>query len=612
MDIVIKNASMASGLAPLEPFIVNWSRLEPLPVTPDLQTGLQARIGDPLWLLGRQWQFNEFQADDAGSPIDVRVRVDCGHIDRFRLGPATPPSAGARDFEPLEVPLEVAVESEAAPRQALRIVAEAGLQLQRRLRAASITSAADVLLTAFPLELIPADAATDRVGAAWLALLRGRAIDGNAIAAVVRPLVRADGTLSALPVIAGYVPTTAEIPKVQTVLAQWYSEYESSFETAAPGPGAWVPARQEYAFAARVRLPGGGTALLNAAEYTDGKLDWYSFDLADDPGSGEPAVPVTPTVLAPLPMLPSPVRYPGMPADRYWEFEDAKVSFGGVGAGPTELMRLLLIEFALVYGNDWFYVPIDLPVGSLCSISRLEVRDTFGVVTSIDPARNTTGRAWRLFELTNGSRLSDRAWFFLAPTLPARLQGDPVEQLALFRDEMANMAWAVERRVQSPVTGTLDRSLEPYESRLHQEVQGGTIDAELVYRLQTDVPDRWIPLVPAADPLPGTGVAAFTHWLERRALIRTLPDGSRRTIHPRGKLLRTDETMAPAAEPALRLAEEEVPRDGAVVRRAYQYTRWLDGTSHLWLGRDKTTGRGEGGSNLRFDLLVRRVMDARP
>lgn len=607
MDVVINNAILAVGLTPLEPFIVNWSRLEPLPVTPDLQAGLQARIGDPLWLLGRQWQFNEFQADDAGSPIDVRLQVDCARIDRFRLGPpATPPSAGAQDFQPLSVPLEVAVESESAPRFSLRIAAEAGLQLQRRLRAAALTQAANALPTAFPLSLPASDPATDGVSAHWISLLQGRAIDGNAIAAQTRPLMRPDGTMSGLPAITGFSPSTAQRPRLLAVFAQWFAEYESSFRAGSAGNGAWVPARQEYTFATRVKLPGGSTALLNAAEYTDGKLDWHSFALASDPGLGDPAVPVTPTLLTPTPKLPSPVRYPGMPADRYWEFEDAKVSFGSVTAGPTELMRLLLIEFALVYGNDWFYVPFDLPVGSLCSLARLEVRDTFGVVTNVGPARNTTGRPWRLFELTNGARLPDRAWFFLAPTLPARLQGDAIEELALFRDEMANMAWGVERRVQSPVAGALDRSLEPYESTLHQEVEGGTIDAELVYRLQTDVPDRWIPLVPVAQPVPGTGVPAFAHWLERRALIRTLPDGTRRTIQPEGKLLRTDETMTPESEPALRLAEEEVPRDGAVVRRAYQYTRWLDGMSHLWLGRDKTAGRGEGSSDLQFDLLVRR------
>jgi hypothetical protein len=31
--------------------------------------------------------------------------------------------------------------------------------------------------------------------------------------------------------------------------------------------------------------------------------------------------------------------------------------------------------------------------------------------------------------------------------------------------------------------------------------------------------------------------------------------------------------------------------------------RWIDGSSHLWVGRRKGVGRGEGSSNLRFDAL---------
>jgi hypothetical protein len=67
-------------------------------------------------------------------------------------------------------------------------------------------------------------------------------------------------------------------------------------------------------------------------------------------------------------------------------------------------------------------------------------------------------------------------------------------------------------------------------------------------------------------------------------------------IPPQGALLDTSEGV-------LELYEEEVPRAGARVRRAYRSARWIDGSSHLWLGRTKTTGRGEGSSGLRFDAL---------
>src|SRR5690606_24061139 len=146
-----------------------------------------------------------------------------------------------------------------------------------------------------------------------------------------------------------------------------------------------------------------------------------------------PAVAETRAVPA---TVPSPVRYPGMPADRYWEFEDARVNLGALDAGPTDLGRLLLVEYGLVYGPDWWVVPLELPVGSLFKITDMRVRDTFGVETAIGPSRNASGPAWEMFELgVRGralNRLSD--WFFLAPTLGTRLESDPIEQVSFVRD----------------------------------------------------------------------------------------------------------------------------------------------------------------------------------
>jgi hypothetical protein len=54
----------------------------------------------------------------------------------------------------------------------------------------------------------------------------------------------------------------------------------------------------------------------------------------------------------------------------------------------------------------------------------------------------------------------------------------------------------------------------------------------------------------------------------------------------------------------LLLHDEEVPREGARVSRSYQYARWVDGSTHLWIGRRKQPGRGEGSSGLQFDVIA--------
>jgi hypothetical protein len=108
-------------------------------------------------------------------------------------------------------------------------------------------------------------------------------------------------------------------------------------------------------------------------------------------------------------------------------------------------------------------------------------------------------------------------------------------------------------------------------------------EAQIRYVLGTDVPDNWIPFIPVH--LPGSEA-------EIRLQRARLPNG-------RGALGRV---LSEQAAPYF-VFEEEVPRSGVVVERSFQRARWLNGTTHLWIGRRKTAGRGEGWSNLKFDHI---------
>jgi hypothetical protein len=104
---------------------------------------------------------------------------------------------------------------------------------------------------------------------------------------------------------------------------------------------------------------------------------------------------------------------------------------------------------------------------------------------------------------------------------------------------------------------------------------------------------------------------AFIQRLQTNDFVETTPEQGTPDnrlqgfmFHPRGKLLRLDPNAAVTAD-YLRLEEEEVPRDGIELKRAFNYARDADGRALLWIGRSKTTGRGEGASGLKFDVVSR-------
>jgi hypothetical protein len=156
------------------------------------------------------------------------------------------------------------------------------------------------------------------------------------------------------------------------------------------------------------------------------------------------------------------------------------------------------------------------------------------------------------------------------------------------RDEMANMAWGVERVVQGVDGRALNRH-DDYHRRTPEAPTANGPAGAVVYELSSSPPDYWIPLAPVQ--IEGTrGIR-----LRRAAMLDAA--GVPQLSQARGRILTPDPGRR------LDLYEEEVPREGVRVTRSYQYTRWLDGATHMWVGRRKDIGRGEGSSGLVFDSL---------
>jgi hypothetical protein len=580
------------------PSITFWTRVEPYSRRDDIDVGLQAQTHDPLWLLARQWQTGEFNGEDAGTPVQARFRLERSPLARFRPGA----NGGTSQRYRTDIPLEALVEREPVqrdgdPRRDLRLAAEAGLYFLKLLeRAGASPAARQAYVAAGDLELVAPPDAGDGEGARYLALMAGRVPDGARLYDSLAPKVR--HTPPALP----SRPTlpAADRPKAlqaATAFLNWFDARYGLPPAAADAPSAtptWISERMEYSFAVSARS-GTGELALAAPEYPGGTLEWYSFDL--DPGLHlglDASDPQPQNVVRTV--IPAPVRYAGMASDRWWELEDGSVNLTRIQGDPDELLRLLLVEFALVYGSDWFTIPVDAVPGALFRPQSLVVTDAFGERTLVPHYTTSAGShpEWRLFSLTpTGSSLSPppQDVLFLPPVLAAGLHGDPVEEVVFLRDELSNLVWAVERLAPSIAGGALDRAHlyeDPRPDPVPLPPEDPTGDA--AYLLATTVPDYWIPFQPQRiDP-------SKPDVRLRRAAALVDEDGAPGFTRPLGRILEPERHD-------LSLFEEEVPRSGLRLVRQFEYARWVDGATFLWLARRKGVGAGEGSSGLRFDRI---------
>jgi hypothetical protein len=573
--------------------MMSWRRLEGANVDAEMTEGLSARIADPLWSLARQWQVGEFHGEDAASPILVSAEVDAIPLAGVQAGPNRRP---AGQF----LPLEALVEAETVRRgpAAIRMRFESGEALLDRLRVLPDAGLAiDALLTAYRVDpaLLESVDDLDPVGAARLRFLARRTIDSGRIRA---DFDAAGRDANAMPVVQGLGGAPAAT--LAAAIEAWATAEDSLFHEVTDDSPVWIDHRLEYRFGA-LAVGEDDVVHLDAPEYPGGSLDWFHFDVATVTSQKGTTGGVTTggVTHAAVEVLASPVRFAGQPASRFWEFEDGDVDFGDLAGGPEDLARSVIAAFAAVTGDDWLLVPVTLPVGTLARVQSVHVFDDFGGRHEIhstaenDAAAAAAGtgppsRPWRFFEL-HGDRSAEAAdhrapMLFLPPVLDALETSLPVEAVEFRRDEMANLAWAIERRVESPWGRAVDRdsAIAP-----PSPPTPGVWD----YTLMTTVPASWVPLV----PVQRTGDLWPQIALRRGQIARTRGDDAAPT-DPRSVLLHADEPFL--------LEEEEVPHGGVRVTRRYQMARDADGGVHVWVGRRKTPASGPmRRTPLRFDRL---------
>ena len=617
MPSSVKVANVQDALARRQfPSVTVWNRLEGRPRTTSFDRALCAEVRDALWMITKQWQMGEIRGSDAGSPVFAKLQIDTTRLTKYQ------PDAQATQLFEFDVPLEAKVERRPLPfllggravsfdirllmgRYWLKLIAGVGNYAQ-----AFITAPAYAIPSPDPTQKADADRCASPEVWQVFSALAGRAMDGGALYLYLK----GDPTHHAYD---GIAVAAADQPAIDACAVRFLAWFNRQFYQPPPsGDDAWIPTNLEYQFSTSAPLPAGEKVYV-ADEYYQGRLDWYSLDID---GSQTSLGAVAGSDITGLPsnivqsMIPKPVSFSGMPNTRWWSFEDKKTNFGDIDASTTDLAKLMFIEFALVYANDWFVIPYTLPSGATATIRGFVVTNVFGErlwIQAADQGPDASWQRWSMFTINvrNKHGAAADTSLLLLPTVPKIHESPVTEEILLVRDEVADMVWGIEKAVPL-ATGETKPGLEAarqtlafFKNQLAAAMGGPppppiAAAAPIRYEVMTSVRENWIPFIPVH-------VAGSNReiQLQRAAMPRILerdPNPPSK-VQPRTMLLRDGLDKTPP-QPYF-VHQEEVSRAGARLVQTFQRTRWTDGSVFTWLRVRKQTGRGEGSSGLGFDEL---------
>ncbi len=602
------------------PTVTLWNRLEARPRANYFDRALKAEVRDPLWMLTKQWQMGEFRGDDAGSPAFAKIQMATTKLTKYQAK-----DNAVQEFTD-NLPLEAMVEQkkiqfrQGGQKASVDIRLLMGRQWIKMIKT-SFTAHIDTYKKKFSFNIPSPNSEEDAFIVAhqnvwqYMDAIAEKSMDGFAFYEYLKDTDNPQ-TASSIPMI-----VSDELDALGEKFIAWYKRL--FLQPTDANDDAWQSSKMEYNF--NVSAPeNGAEKVLVADEYYHGHLDWYNLDI--EPKKKDLKIVKKPAVEEKIEkretfsFFPAPLSFDGMPDTRWWRFEDGNVNFGDIKPDTQDISKLLFMEFGLVYANDWFIVPFTLKAGSIASVKGLSVTNVFGERTWVEAAGkgdDESWNRWNMFSLNikgTQNRPADTSLLIL-PTVEKIQEGKPLEDVTFIRDEVANMVWAIEKRVPT-LTGSAIQGAEAatelrsfYQRILDQknEVDGLPIpsaslmenEAQIRYQIMNTVPENWIPFI--AVGLEGSDRRIR---LQRASMPRILENdeaGNAKKIKPRTQLLREGLDDTPILPYFINA--EEIPRAGVNVYQTFQRARWYDGKVVTWFGARKQTGRGEGHSGLAFDQI---------
>lgn len=450
------------------------NRLEPINKTYDINEGVQAKLKDPLFMLGTQWRVSEFQPSNGGYPVRLETKYRTHTLNELSLGSTSPENKIIQT----KVPLEKHVEEE----------------------------------------------------------------DNN---------------------------------------------QKSS---------AWSPTNLEYTFS----ISGGGVHI-SAHDYDGHRLDWYNFSVKDATFDDTAA-----TIKA---IRPSTIRYNGMPADRWYREEDGRVNLGDLKRPYLNILTMLLMEYSLIYSQDWFQIAIPHNVGDIRKMDYVRIVDSFGAVSEAQPITDVDPlqRGFEVFTLSaeENDGTTDASLFYFPNNLWHSLESTPLEEISFFIDEHANLYWGVEHKVTE--AGELlvrDELHNQPGSITPSHVQSHYWDSETKQMIErpTEFPEG-----EPGNKIQGPLALYFESLLPPRNWVPYIKQlRNDKIVLRRGRTYVDDTTqfLGEIIKESHIIAEEEIPLHGIILTRIHQLARDCDGERIMWRSRKKRPGKFRNASNLAFDLLI--------
>ena len=373
-------------------------------------------------------------------------------------------------------------------------------------------------------------------------------------------------------------------------------------EIPADSTPAWIDEEMLYQQSAENAFVAADQRLV-VQRHRGGRMDWHSVDAV-------PRAEGADATIEACEAIPTQLQYPGAPANRWWQIEDAEVDLGGYAPDSAHTSTALLTELIFSHSDDWFLFPVSSKTGHraghVVAIASIQVQDAFGRSYGSEET-NAVGETlwqglqapqdWTLFKVdgvADGDPGLAAQELILWHVAELPLESGALERVQFGLDEESNLLWAVERTV-----------------------EGREVESWVVALPDDEAHPRFNNGKPAGDArrakeyayVPAQGIVPFWHPYEISEV-----DGKRRLVQ-RGLVDLSRQKPAAMPAPQAEILQSKsilpltIPSNGMELERRWQLARDMKGTPVLWIQRQRRTLLSPPARRLRFDVMEEAMID---